>query len=83
LWKATKNIKRVKKPSPPTSQGTWARSSVGKENTFAEHIAKVFQPYSSENEPKEEAHNFLRPHINLNHKSTVSKEPKLKKSPTA
>jgi hypothetical protein len=30
LWKATKKIKQVKKPSPPlrTSQGSWARSNV-------------------------------------------------------
>jgi hypothetical protein len=36
LWKATKNIKLVKKPSPPlrTSQGTSARSNVEKAHTF-------------------------------------------------
>jgi hypothetical protein len=57
LWKATKKIKQVKKPSPPlrTSQGTWARSTVEKTHTFAEHLAKVFQPHPSENEPEEEA----------------------------
>jgi hypothetical protein len=32
LWKATKKIKHIKKPSPAlrTSQGTWARSNVEK-----------------------------------------------------
>jgi hypothetical protein len=50
-------MKQVKKSSPPlrTSQGTWARSNVEKTNSFAEHLAKVFQPHPSENEPEEEA----------------------------
>jgi hypothetical protein len=41
LWKATKKIKQVKKPSPPlkTSQRTWASSNVEKEHAFAEHLA--------------------------------------------
>jgi hypothetical protein len=57
LWKATKKIKQVKKSSPPlrTSQGTWTRSNVEKAHAFAEHLAKVFQPHPSENEPGEEA----------------------------
>jgi hypothetical protein len=57
LWKATKKIKQVNKPSPPlrTSQGTGARSTVEKAHTFAEHLAKFFQPHPSENEPEEEA----------------------------
>jgi hypothetical protein len=57
IWKATKKIKQVKKSSPPlmTSQGTWARSNVEKAHTFAEHLAKVFQPHPLENEPEEEA----------------------------
>jgi hypothetical protein len=56
LWKATKKIKQVKKPSPPlrTSQGTWARSNVKKAHASAEHLAKVFQLHPSENEPQEE-----------------------------
>jgi hypothetical protein len=56
LWKATKEIKQAKKSSPPlrTSQGTWARN-VEKAHTSAEHLAKVFQPHPSENEPEEEA----------------------------
>jgi hypothetical protein len=33
---------------------TWARSNVGKEHTFVEHLPKVFQPHPPENEPEEE-----------------------------
>jgi hypothetical protein len=56
LWKATKEIKQVKKPSPPlrTSQGTWARSNVEKAHSFAEHFANVLQPHPSENQLEEE-----------------------------
>jgi hypothetical protein len=58
LWKVTKKIKQIKKPSPPltTSQGTWARRNVEKAHAFAEHLANVFQLHPSENKPiKEEA----------------------------
>jgi hypothetical protein len=59
-------LKQVKKPPQlKTSQGTWARSNVGKGHAFTEHLAKVFQPHPSENEPEEEAHNFLRPQYPL------------------
>jgi hypothetical protein len=56
LWKATKKIKQVKRPSPPqrTSQGTWARSDVEKAHAFAEHLAKVIQPHPSKNQLEEE-----------------------------
>jgi hypothetical protein len=56
LWKATKKIEQVKKPSPPlrASQGTWARSNVEETHAFAQHLAKVFQPHPSENESEEE-----------------------------
>jgi hypothetical protein len=56
LWKATKKLKQVEKPSPPfrTSQGTWARSNVKKAHAFPEHLTKVFQSHPSENEPEEE-----------------------------
>jgi hypothetical protein len=56
LWKATKKMKQVKKPSPPlrTSQGTSARSNGEKAHAFAEHLANVYQPHPSENEPQEE-----------------------------
>jgi hypothetical protein len=49
-------IKLAKKPSPPlrTSQGIWARSNIEKAHAFAEHLAGVFQPRSSENDPEEE-----------------------------
>jgi hypothetical protein len=56
LWKATKKIKHVKKPSPPlrTTQAPWARSNIEKAHAFAEHFANVFQLHPSENEPEEE-----------------------------
>jgi hypothetical protein len=49
LWKATKKIEQVKKPSPPlrTSQGTWATSNTEKAHAFAEHLAHIFQSHSS------------------------------------
>jgi hypothetical protein len=52
---------------------------------FAEHLAKVFQPHPSENKPEEEKEltQLWRPHINLNHQSIFSKQPKCKKSSTA
>jgi hypothetical protein len=55
LWKATKKIKQVKKPSPllRTSQGILERSSVEEGHAFTKHLAKVFQPHPSENKPEE------------------------------
>jgi hypothetical protein len=83
----TKKIKQVNKPSPQlkTSQGTWARSNVEIAHTFAEHLANVFQPHPSENEPEvEEALiQLLKTPYNSNQQSTVSKEMKFKKSSTA
>jgi hypothetical protein len=35
-------------------EGTWARSNIEKANTFAEHLANVFQPHRSENSHVEE-----------------------------
>jgi hypothetical protein len=62
-WKAPKHSNiparsctiRIKKPSAPlrTSQGPWARNNIKKAHAFAEHLAKIFQPHPSENEPKE------------------------------
>jgi hypothetical protein len=47
--------KQITKSSPlRTTQGTWARSDIEKANTFAEHLANVFQPHRSENSPLEE-----------------------------
>jgi hypothetical protein len=56
LWKVTKKIKQVKKPSPllRTSQGTWARSNIEKAHAFTEHLPYVFQLHPSESEPEEE-----------------------------
>jgi carboxylesterase type B len=56
MWKATKKLKQVKKPSPPlwTSRCTWARSKAEKSHAFADHSAEVSQPHPSEYEPEEE-----------------------------
>jgi hypothetical protein len=56
LWKATKNLKQAKNPSPPlsTSPKTWTISNVEKSHIFAEHLATVFQSHHSEHEPEEE-----------------------------
>jgi hypothetical protein len=35
------------------TQGTWARSDTENANTFADHLANVFQPHRSENSPVE------------------------------
>jgi hypothetical protein len=43
-----------RRPPFRPSQGTWARSNVEKAHAFAEHLANVFQPHLSENEPEEE-----------------------------
>jgi hypothetical protein len=77
LWKATKKIKQVKKPSAPlrTSQGTGARSNV-EAHAFAEQLANVFHSHRSENEPEEEeeAHTqLLETRCQLEQSSTVSK----------
>jgi hypothetical protein len=49
-------IKQVKKYSAPlrTPQGTLARTNTERAHAFAKHLAKVFQPHPSENEPQEE-----------------------------
>jgi hypothetical protein len=47
--------KQITKSSPPlrAAQGTWAQSDIEKANTFAEHLANMFQPHPSENSPVE------------------------------
>jgi hypothetical protein len=84
LWKVTKKIKQVKKPSPPlrTSQGNWARSNVKKASSFTEHLANVIKLHPSENQPEEEEAlmQLLETPTNSNHQSTVSKDRKFKKS---
>jgi hypothetical protein len=49
LWKATKKIKQVKKPSPPLGI---TRNMGKKAHAFVEHSAEVSQPHPSENEPE-------------------------------
>jgi hypothetical protein len=87
LWKETKKIKQVNKHSPllRPSQGTWARSNVEKAHAFAEHLANVFQPRLSENEPeKEEALiQLLETPYQLKPPINRLKKLKLKKSSTA
>jgi endonuclease/exonuclease/phosphatase family metal-dependent hydrolase len=64
LWKATKKIKQVKKPSPPlrTSQGTWARSNIANAHAFAEHLANFFNCIPSINlKRNKHIYNFSRP----------------------
>jgi hypothetical protein len=39
--------------APLRSQGTLARTNTEKAHAFATHLAKVFQPHPSENEPEE------------------------------
>jgi hypothetical protein len=53
-------------------------------HAFAEHLANVFQPHPSENEPEEEEAlmQLLETPYRF-HQSTVSKELKFKKSSTA
>jgi hypothetical protein len=84
MWKATKRIKQVKKPSPPlrTSQGTWARSNVEKAHASSEYLANVFTRIPQKMNPKRKKHlnNFWRLPTNLNHQSTVSRELKVNKS---
>jgi hypothetical protein len=56
-----------------------------KSTRFAKHLAKVFQPHPSENEPeKEEAlTHLLEVPTNSNHQSTALKDQKFRKSSTA
>jgi hypothetical protein len=56
LWKAIKKTKQITKSSPPlrATQGTWARSDIENADTFAEHLANVFQPHCTDNSPVEE-----------------------------
>jgi hypothetical protein len=83
LWQATKRIKQIKKPPPlRASQGKLARSNVGKEHAFAEHLTNVVQPHPSEYEHVEEETllQLLENSTNSNHQSTVSKRDRFKKS---
>ena len=46
LWKATKKMKNTVAHSAPIKKtdGTWAKSNKEKAETFAEHLANIFQP---------------------------------------
>jgi hypothetical protein len=65
LWKATKKLEHVNKPSPPlrTSHLTWARSNVDKAHAFAKRPADVFSRIRQEMDLQRKMHlaNFLRP----------------------
>jgi hypothetical protein len=52
IWKATKKINKPITPIPPIRKQdqSWARSNEEKANTFARHLAQVFQPLPS-NDP--------------------------------
>jgi hypothetical protein len=56
LWKTTKHLKRITRSSPPlrTPHGTWANSNIDKAQTFANHLATIFQPHLSINHPNGE-----------------------------
>jgi hypothetical protein len=55
LWKAVKRTKETANSSLPlqTARGTWGRTNVEKAQTFAEHLASVFQTHPSQNDPEE------------------------------
>jgi hypothetical protein len=72
LWKATKKIKQIKKPSPPlrTSQGTWARNNIEKGDACTERLARVLEPHSQP-EREEAFRQVTETPTNSNHESTV------------
>lgn len=51
LWKATKKFKRPLVPIPPISKpnGSWARRTTEKANTFADYLADIFTTHSNDN----------------------------------
>jgi hypothetical protein len=58
VWKATKKLRHVKKPSPPlrTSQETWARSNVEKAHGFHKYLADVFSLIHQRMNPNRKKH---------------------------
>jgi hypothetical protein len=55
--KSSQKIQTYHSTFPPplqTTQGTWARTNIDKAQTFANHLASVFQPNPSNNSPEEE-----------------------------
>lgn len=61
LWKATKKIKRpiTQIPTIKRKDGSWARDSKAKAETFSDHLADIFQPNDLETDIP------LENHINL------------------
>lgn len=53
LWKTTKNMKNPITTIPPIlrNDGTWARNNKEKAETFAEHLAQIFQPNDQNADP--------------------------------
>jgi len=47
LWKATKSLLRLIRPSPPLRKAdhSWAITNLEKVNIFAEHLSKCFTPH--------------------------------------
>ena len=64
LWKATKRMKQPQPHIPPilNSAGQWARSDEEKAKCFAEHLEKVFTPFTSSisTDDEKEIENFLK-----------------------
>lgn len=56
LWKATKKLKQLQKSIPPIRKNddTWARDNNEKAYAFADHLAKVFEPFPSQLTAEEE-----------------------------
>lgn len=56
LWKATKKLKSPQVSIPPIKDenNKWARNDKEKANVFAQHLAKVFQPYPPSSSAEEE-----------------------------
>lgn len=63
LWKATKKLKQLQKSIPPIRKNddTWARDNNEKAYAFADHLAKVFEPFPSQLTAKEEQGDHTSP----------------------
>lgn len=55
LWKARRKLRRPITQIPPIrrSDGTWTRDSKQKVETFAEHLAEIFQPNNIQSDAEE------------------------------
>lgn len=95
LWKATRNIKQAQEHIPPIRKPdrNWARDDQEKADTFAEHLANVFQPFPREITEEEDdvivkaldiPHQLATPikSIKINEvRTTIAKNVNPKKSP--